>query len=247
MKVSVIMQSYLGAYPGSRVDADKKFIRAINSFLNQTYKNSELIIVSDGCSITHDLYYANFKKEERVKYVYVDKDTPNMYEGAEKYYRGLPRQVGRSIATGGITTYMDSDDFLLPKHIEYIVQYWKANKSIHMLINQSWVDHKNGIFLADKLFKKGVSNVNSDTVNFFKIDQFGDNLWFNHDLSTIILTPWVIAHDSGCSVKWEDVQGIGKSEDNLFIERIIKKHRDECLTFKAPTYVRCHLANKWDC
>ena len=38
MKISYIMQSYLGEYPGSRADSIEKCIRAINSFINQTEK-----------------------------------------------------------------------------------------------------------------------------------------------------------------------------------------------------------------
>ena len=106
------MQSYLGQYPGSRSDSSTKFIRAVQSFLDQTHKDSELIIVSDGCEKTHQLYYELYKSEPRIKYVYVDKDTPNMYEGEVKYYRGLPRQIARSLVTGEITTYMDSDDYV---------------------------------------------------------------------------------------------------------------------------------------
>lgn len=48
--ISVIMPSYLGEYPGSRKDPDKKFIRAVESFKDQTLAQKELIIVSDGCA-----------------------------------------------------------------------------------------------------------------------------------------------------------------------------------------------------
>ena len=43
-KISIIMQSYLGNYPGSRKDSHSKFLRAVQSFQNQLYKNCELII-----------------------------------------------------------------------------------------------------------------------------------------------------------------------------------------------------------
>ena len=56
MKTSHIMQAYLGEYPGSRSDSDKKFLRAVYSFIEQDDKNSELIIVSDGCKIVDELY-----------------------------------------------------------------------------------------------------------------------------------------------------------------------------------------------
>ena len=48
MKISVIMQSYLGEYPGARSNPKYKFVRAVNSFLLQKHPDKELIIVSDG-------------------------------------------------------------------------------------------------------------------------------------------------------------------------------------------------------
>jgi len=59
--ISVIMPSYLGKYEGSRINADQKFIRAVESFQQQTLQNKELIIVSDGCEITNRIYRELFQ------------------------------------------------------------------------------------------------------------------------------------------------------------------------------------------
>ena len=92
------------------------------------------MIASDGCEITHKLYYKHFKKEPSVKYCFVDKDTPKMYENIEgstmQYYRGLPRQVARTIAEGYLHAYLDSDDFLMPNASKII-------KELSPLINGS--------------------------------------------------------------------------------------------------------------
>ena len=62
-KISIIMQVYLGEYPGARTDSISKFKRAVKSFQNQIYKNCELIIVADGCTKTHQTYARfNFKR-----------------------------------------------------------------------------------------------------------------------------------------------------------------------------------------
>ena len=56
VKVSIVMQSNLTNYPGSREDAVNKFRRAVESFKNQIYKYAELIIVADGCVKTQQIY-----------------------------------------------------------------------------------------------------------------------------------------------------------------------------------------------
>ena len=68
--ITWIMQSYLGEYEGSRANSDKKFIRAVKSFLAIPDERTQLVIASDGCEITHKLYYKHFKKEQ----VYIDEN-----------------------------------------------------------------------------------------------------------------------------------------------------------------------------
>ena len=71
MKISVVMQVYLDEYPGARSKPKEKFIRAVNSFLNQTYENKELIIVADGCPFTPEIFYTNFHQNPQIKFIYL--------------------------------------------------------------------------------------------------------------------------------------------------------------------------------
>ena len=88
MKFSIIMQVYLGKYPGSRSNPVKKFTRAVQSFIDQTYSNSELIIISDGCQIVHDIYHKYYKDNTRIKYAYLDKDEIQMDVSSKIYPYG---------------------------------------------------------------------------------------------------------------------------------------------------------------
>jgi glycosyltransferase involved in cell wall biosynthesis len=111
-KVSVVMASYLGDYPGRASNPEKKLVRAVKSFLTQTYDNKELIIVSDGCQNTVKIYEKIFKKFNNIKLVSIEK---------QPVYSGDCRNAGMDIATGDIITYLDNDDLLGKTHLELIM------------------------------------------------------------------------------------------------------------------------------
>jgi len=242
MKVSFIMQAYLGEYPGSRSDSDKKFIRAVDSFVNQDDKDSELIIVSDACNIVHKIYYEKYKEVNRVKYVYVDKDTPNMYEGEKKYYRGFPRQVGRSLVTGEITAYMDSDDYLLSDAVSHIKKIWKRYEGTGVIgiYNSNWIDN---VAMTNEYEIMGDSN--KCIGNPFKIEGLQSE-WIERTMTqkTLVLSStWSMTHRSDFEGKWEDT--IEKPSEDVFFSLKLQKTK-KVAVMNEPYYVRCHYSNLWD-
>ena len=109
MKVSFIVPVY-------RVE--KYLEQCVNSVLNQTYQNIELILVDDGspdnCPKMCDEYAF---EDNRVKVVH----KPN---------GGLSdaRNAGLSVATGEYIIFMDSDDFWTSNnHLEQLMNIVKTN------------------------------------------------------------------------------------------------------------------------
>jgi len=120
MKVSVICASYLGDYPNAAKNRDKKFVRAVNSFLKQTYNGEkELIIVGDGCQKTKDIYEANWKDNKEIKHFASPK---------QPLYSGGIRSIGLKMATGDIITYLDNDDVIGKTHLQTIVDQFDTEK-----------------------------------------------------------------------------------------------------------------------
>jgi len=120
MKVTTIMASYLGDYPNAAKNRDKKFVRAVNSFLNQTYKGEkELIIVGDGCQKTKDFYEANWKNNKEIKHFASPK---------QPMYSGGIRSIGIKMATGDIICYLDNDDVIGKTHLQTIVDQFDTEK-----------------------------------------------------------------------------------------------------------------------
>lgn len=110
-KISVIMPSFLGEYPGCAKNRDKKFKRAVKTFLNQTYPEKELFIIADGCEKTYEIYEENWKNNENIECIFIPKQV---------IYSGQVRTEGLKHATGEIITYLDNDDVFGKRHLETI-------------------------------------------------------------------------------------------------------------------------------
>ena len=128
VKVSVIMSVY---------NSDPNQLKeAINSILNQTYENLELIIINDG-STTDVENIVNSFLDNRIKFI---NNPINL---------GLPASLnkGVSIALGKYIARMDSDDISLPNRIEAQVNFMESNSEIGVLgSNAQLFGTKKGIF-----------------------------------------------------------------------------------------------------
>ena len=122
---------------GHKTNQDIKFVRAVKSFLNQTYQDKELIIVADGCQKTMELYDKNFTSYPNIQIIPIPKQAP---------YSGEMRNVALEIANGEIITYLDSDDCLKKDHLQYIVNNFDLNKV-------DWI-YYNDIMVLNKEFTK---------------------------------------------------------------------------------------------
>lgn len=106
------MASFLGEYEGCASDRENKFIRAVNSFLEQDYEDKELIIVSDFCDITERIYNDKFSSYQNIIFKRLKKKMPP--------FSGAIRNAGITLSTGDRICYLDTDDFLGKNHISKI-------------------------------------------------------------------------------------------------------------------------------
>jgi len=110
IKISVIMASFLTDYDFSATDRVTKFHRAVRSFLNQSYPKKELVIISDGCSITSS-EVRHYDGYPEIKHIQIDK---------QPLFSGNVRKVGCIMATGDVICYLDTDDLLGVNHLNAI-------------------------------------------------------------------------------------------------------------------------------
>ena len=107
IKISVIIPTY---------NRETLIVDSINSVLNQTYKNIEVIIVDDG-SVDNTQQEIDKIKDNRIKYIKLEKN----------YGAPNARNIGIKNAVGQLISFQDSDDILYPNKLE---------KQFHNIINK---------------------------------------------------------------------------------------------------------------
>ncbi|MED3036449.1 teichoic acid biosynthesis protein F [Bacillus thuringiensis] len=86
--------------------------RCINSVLNQTYTNLEIILINDGSTDNSKGILTEFVREyEQIRY----------YEFQRNYGVAKARNYGLSKATGEYVYFLDADDYLMAQAVEVLV------------------------------------------------------------------------------------------------------------------------------
>lgn len=114
--VSVIIPSY---------NREKTILRAVNSVLNQTYKDIEVIVVDD-CSTDNTLDVVKSIKDSRLKFFKLDKNS-----GA-----CVARNFGIEKSNGEFIAFQDSDDEWLPEKLEKQMNVFKNNSDVDLVFCQ---------------------------------------------------------------------------------------------------------------
>lgn len=87
-------------------------IEAIDSILNQTYKNIEIIVIDDGSNEDTSEIHSKYKD----KIIYIKKENGGPASA---------RNIGIKMAKGQYIAFLDSDDIWYPKKIEIQLEYMK--------------------------------------------------------------------------------------------------------------------------
>lgn len=130
--VSIIMPSYNTA---------KYIEKSINSILNQTYDNWELIIVDDCSTDDSDKIISNFLNDKRIKY----------FKNSKNSGAAVSRNKALREAKGKWIAFLDSDDLWAEEKLYKQLKFMIDNKydfsyTNYFEINED--DKKNGIFVT---------------------------------------------------------------------------------------------------
>lgn len=100
-------------------NVEKYVEKCVNTILNQTYKNLEIILIDDGSTDSSGKICDEYaEKDERITVIH-------------KENGGLSsaRNAGLSIVTGGYITYIDSDDYVSKEYVEVLYQNLRDNNA----------------------------------------------------------------------------------------------------------------------
>jgi len=150
----------------------------IESFLKQTFKDFELIIVDDGSTDNTKQVISKYLSDPRVKYIY-----------QENKERGAARNTGAREAKGTYLLFFDSDDIALPEHLE------KAYELImkHGIDKVLWLHGNYSLYINGKVisikrkpligyvFKNLIKSMDICIITVFIRKDFFDQILFDED------------------------------------------------------------------
>ena len=135
--VSIIMPSW---------NTEQFISETIQSVINQTYQNWELIIVDDCSTDNTDAVVASFK-DDRIKYLHNDKNS-----GA-----ALTRNKAMREARGEWIAFLDSDDLWTPDKLEKQVRFMNENSYVLSYTEYEKIDEEDN---ALNIYVTGPEKVN---------------------------------------------------------------------------------------
>lgn len=169
-KISAIMALYNTPY--SYLNA------TIQSILNQTFKDIELIIVDDASSIDYKEFFQQLN-DDRVKYFKLDKNTGP----------GHARNEGIKMARGEYIAIADSDDIYMPQRFELQAKFLDKHPDISLIGTTFRFSNRKKLSFVPiddkeiKIFMLFNSPLNNSTIMFRREEFARKNLFYIEDIN----------------------------------------------------------------
>lgn len=140
----------------------------LESVLEQTYCGWECIVVDDGSiDATEDVVSMFIAKDSRIRYFSRPKELPKGPNSSRNY--GIEKSVGNYIIS------LDSDDWILPNHLEEKIAVFKDNEAIDAVLSKTIIVNNRKELIKKEDRTKISNNLLEDFITL-KIS------WYMHDI-----------------------------------------------------------------
>ena len=217
--VSVIMPVYNG----------EKFVgEAIESVVNQTYKNWEIIIVDDGSTDNSKKIIDQYLTDSRIHYIKHSKN------------QGIPsaRNTGIKASQGDFIAFLDQDDIWFPKKLEKQIAIFKCRThDCGMVFSDKIMLRDEGFIKVRKKSRRIPKNINR-----LPLRKVTEALFLYNFISIITV---MIRRECLETVGLLDESIKGGADDYEFCLRLATKHKIKYLSIPLAIH-RIHKANYSD-
>ena len=136
--------------------------KCLDSIINQTYKNLEIILVDDGST----------DNSWKICDEYAEKDKRISVIHKNNGGQGSARNVGLNHAKGEYITFVDSEDYITEDMIYYLLKFLEDNKLDVAMIADCYVYDKSKIFYP-KDFKTIILDKRDDMIKYLFANKYG--------------------------------------------------------------------------
>jgi len=191
----------------------EKFIKeTINSVLNQTYNNIEILLINDG-STDNSLNIVNSLKDDRIKII--NKNNSGVSSA---------RNLGLSLAKGDYILFLDADDVLENDFLEKMVEKLENNKNA--VFCTSLVYEMNEDLTKILKISKGIYNNIAENVLFYHFETIPSAFLLKRD--------FLIEN----KIKFNEL--LSSTADRMFLLDLHKKGAEGIIENSAILYYRRH-------
>ena len=163
-KISIILPTY---------NADKILYKAIESVINQTYQDWELLIIENGKKGQAEEIIKKFN-DNRIKYIY--QEIANVSEA---------RNAGLENATGNYITFLDSDDKYEKEYLEKMLENLLQNKTQLVTCGYKTVYEKKQVLINNNENITNTKNI-EEYIETLKEQYLYNQLWNKLFIAEII-------------------------------------------------------------
>ena len=117
-------------------NAEKYLQKCLDSILEQTYQNLEIIIINDGSTDNSGQICQEYEKKD-ARIIYIEKENSGVSD---------TRNTGLDRMTGTYVTFVDSDDWLEPNYVKFLYEKVIDHKADIVVGNYTSFNESNSVF-----------------------------------------------------------------------------------------------------